>query len=462
MFLDADLALQKQSHFIKDAFQILAENYGGSNWQSRYFRGEDAWTWENLKPLFQLHLGANWGEHYRMSVLFPLRRDAYAWHQDTWALNTFSSPDELDINVPKEALLTYQNTNLQFKIGRFKPSSIFTPRDIAFSGNSWQDGFEFQLGRPKLSYQVNFSSLNPWLVGNPSKNEGEWALQNQSLTPNQHNRIYNEPYKTLVSHYLTSDWEWLYLGMRELAMVGGVAPTFRTVQPFMFLHNNYSDGLNNTLFNFEAAIKYQSNSFKSKLYGEYAMDDINAGSGEEGVDATPITSSLWGILVQQQSSIGIFSTRIEGIYTHSAYMNSPLPLLRMVDRHLSRTNSRQRRAPNYFDTYISDLPIGYFRGPDCKDIWLDFDWQHHESAIHTWVGWLNQGNTRLDSPWEEAKNSQGKYDQVEELRLGLDLSYEHKQFQYLFGFESRQQHRWQTGFNLGIQRSFNVFSTQFK
>lgn len=433
----------------------------GDNWHSRRLDAQEALRWDELGNPFSLQWISQWDSSFKLFVELPLRRDANAWLMDSWGSNLPLDPDELDINVPKEAWVFARWNFVNAKLGRFRPSSDFVPRDIAFSGVSWQDALQLKLGGEQLRYELIWSSLNPWLNGDPVAHTNEWLLQSTAQVPNQHGRVYDDPFKTLVSHRLTTDIGFVHLGLREIAMIGGIAPTLRTAQPFMFLHNNYNDGLNNTLFAFEFVLRSKWSSGNGRVYGEYALDDANAGSGEQSGDNPAISAWQFGAELSQQSEIGTFRANLEFVQTDPAFGNSPLPLLKLTDRHVSRTNSRLRDEPGYFDTYVADLPIGYLRGPNCRDLWLDLAWQRTNLEVQIWSAWLRRGSVRLESPWGDALSGTGTFAVEDEGRWGAKVAYQRSSLNYWAGIEARDLDRLKFGLHLGIQGNWSLYSSTF-
>lgn len=459
--LSAHSTASVQKTWFPHALDDTAEIWG-SNWHSRYFDHEAAADYEALDPFFSLELGAKWANTWNLQVELPLRRDAWAWTQDPMGLNWAMSADELDLNVPKSAYLSTNQPLWAFKLGRYSPGAGDSLYRVAYSGKSWQDAVEFRLGKPAFHYQVRISSLNPWLVGDPVLQTGEWALQNQSAVPNQHGRIYNEPYKTLADHSLAFDLGIWSMGLRELALVGGVAPSLRTVQPLMFLHNNFSDGLNNTLFAWESSLHFKWQGQQLHLGGEFALDDLQAGSGEESGDTPMIQAHRMDLRWTGDFDLFKALLQLQWVQTDPAYGNSALPLLRMSDRHVSRSNSRLREEPGYFDTYIADLPLGYFRGPSCRDFWLEAALNRGPWSVNFRGAYLQKGSFDLRSDWQTAVSAPGGFYTSKEGRAALDLSYRSPNYVWKSSVERRDLDRGLWHLALSLSGNWKLVQVSFE
>lgn len=453
--IQAQSSLHWQPSWQTHAFDSLAESWG-SNWESRFLDAQTAQDWDKLPAFFQFQIHAQWDSYGELYAEIPLARDAHAWQRDAWGANIPLGADELDINVPKTVFWKYQGNAQSLQLGRFRPHGGDSLYGIALS-SSWQDALQWRLGTERLHYEVLLSSLNPWLVGNADSLTGEWALQNRSMMPNQHGRIYRDPYKTLTQHSLRYQGRYLQLGLQEISMIGGVAPTLRTVQPLMFLHNNYSDGLNNTLFNFSGALIWPWTRGHLRVRGEFALDDIQAGSGEEAGDNPMIQAHSTALEWEQHSDLGQWSALFQWIQTDPAYGNSPLPLLTMTDRHVGRSNSNLRENPGYFDTYIADLPVGYFRGPDCRDLWFQANWSRGQWSSQMSLAWLKRGSVRLSTPWEKALSGFGDALPESEGRFGWNGSWKPGSYLYQIGLERRDLWEPLWHFYIGLSGTWTLF-----
>lgn len=454
--VQAKSSLHWQPTWQAHAFDSVAERWN-ENWESRFLDAQTAQDWATLPDFFQVQIHSKWDSYGELYAEIPLARDAHAWQRDAWGGNVPLSADELDINVPKTVFWKYQGRSQSLQLGRFRPQTGDSVYGIALGSGLWQDALQWSLGSPRFSYEVLWSSLNPWLVGNVDSLTGEWALQNRSVMPNQHGRIYKDPYKTLTQHRLRYQGTYVQLGLQEISVIGGVAPSWRTVQPLMFLHNNYSDGLNNTLFSFSGALIWPWSTGHVRLRGEFALDDLQAGSGEESGDNPMIQANSRALEWEQNSKWGHWSALFQWIQTDAAYGNTPLPLLKMTDRHVYRSNSNLRENPGYFDTYIADIPLGYFRGPDCRDLWLSAAWSRGDWSSQMSLAWLQRGSVRLSTAWDNALSGIGDAVPESEGRFGWNATWNSGLYRYQMGLERRDLWEPLWHFYIGLSGTWTLF-----
>jgi len=80
------------------------------------------------------------------------------------------------------------------------------------------------------------------------------------------------------------------------------------------------------------------------------------------------------------------------VRTDPLHNNGRLPLLEYSSRRLYRSNYREQDDPDYADMYFVDYPIGYRRGSDALDMWLDLGWKWGRHSLKMTLAWLQQGD----------------------------------------------------------------------
>jgi hypothetical protein len=82
--------------------------------------------------------------------------------------------------------------------------------------------------------------------------------------------------------------------------------------------------------------------------------------------------------------------------------NSKLPLLKYTSRRNYRSNYREQDDEDYADAYFVDYPIGYRRGADALDMWLDLGWERGRHSLELTFAWLRQGDKEMYTDYNEA------------------------------------------------------------
>jgi hypothetical protein len=317
-----------------------------------------------------------------------------AWYQDPYSHNIIAGDNEIDINTPSHMYLQYIGEITTFKVGRFPQKFGPSPtRSLVISGAPWHDAVRFALKTGFLNFTFFASSLNPYLTGAPGtlgENlvDAEWEKQKSTPVSNQRKRIYNKMSKTLFAHRFTLDFHPLEVSIMESIIIGGKHPDFRDINPFIAWHNNYPDGFSNLILSLDAKYQWKTGVL---TYGEFAMDDLRGGNAEEKESSANILAYMLGHQHSLKLSDFKFTFGSEWIKTSANYGNRDLPLLKWTSRHALRSNYRLREEDGFGDTYIIDYPLGYFRGSDVEDLWLDFaiyqkDWKWLNSLAYLQTG----------------------------------------------------------------------------
>ncbi len=374
-----------------------------------------------------------------------VRRDFEAWWSDPAASNLPLGSNQFDINVPYRGYFEGGVGPLEWRVGRFEERSGPSPeRGVTLSGSPYFDALKATLDfssncserRGGCSrYTFFYASLNPWLEGTPEwvvNGDGEreqrypegsemWVQQKSTPVSNQRSRLYSDLSKNFAYHRIDFVWSHFRLGVQENALIGGKSANLGDLSPLAFWHNRYGDGFTNSFTTLDLAVRLP---YVGQLYGEYVVDDIN----EDGATQPTVGAALFGWHRLWALGAGELGVRFEGILVDPLYGRFALPLLELTDRRVWRSNNRDRLSPLYadtgfVDTWVVDAPLGYWRGPDVVDLWLDLEWKSGAWGVRSKVGWLSTGawNLRPEYDWQNAPSSPASGDPRRELWLQGDL-----------------------------------------
>ena len=73
--------------------------------------------------------------------------------------------------------------------------------------------------------------------------------------------------------------------------------------------------------------------------------------------------------------------------------------------------------------YFVDYPIGYRRGADALDLWLDLGWKYGRHAAKITVAWLRQGDKELYTDYDVAIKEEKSPSGVVETQKLVDALY---------------------------------------
>jgi len=421
-----------------------AETYG-SNWRGLYIPLANARSYEDhIDPFFTLSFRAGY-KNFRVLLEAPLRKDLEAWYESDLKTNFTYKPSELDINVPTNAYAVWDNEVGYVQFGRFDAADLrVSKNDVALGGMPYHDGFHWKFAPGIFRYDFLLSSLNAWLFGDVIDHEtgcppyGTEAYRQKCTEPanqmaNQRNRTYTENVKNLLYHRFGVETNKFWIFIIEESMVGGKSLEFRSLSPFMFWHDNYATGYTSAVTTFELGVKPVSG---SKFYGQLNMEDINSPVGESNDFST--SRSILNYLVGYYQEIptdryGKFSWRLDAVLTDPAANNAKVPLLKYTSRRNYRSNYREQGDSDYADAYFVDYPVGYRRGPDALDLWLDLGWSYKDQSLTVEFGWLRQGDKELYTEYNVAVAEESPTSGVEEAQYTVDILYQNK-FNGWFGF----------------------------
>ena len=425
-------------------FAVDTAEYYGSNWRGLRLPLENARSYEeHIEPFFTLSFRAGYKD-FHFLVEAPLRKDIEAWYDSDLKTNFTYKPSELDIGVPINAYALWNNPVGYVQLGRFDPDLKVSPNDLALGGAPYHDGLHWKFKAGIFRYDFLVSSLNAWLfddIVDPETGcppEGSEAAEQKcpehgKQASNQRDRVYDDNVKNLVYHRIGVETSHFWTYVIEESMVGGKELEFRSMNPFMFLHNNFAGGYTKAVTTFELGFTPIRT---SKFYGQINMEDINSPVGEDDDKGT--NRSMISFMAGYYQEIpthryGTFSWRFDVVRTDPLHNNGRLPLLEYSSRRLYRSNYREQDDPDYADMYFVDYPIGYRRGSDALDMWLDLGWKWGRHSLKMTLAWLQQGDKELYTDYDVAIQEEKAPSGVKESQALVDALYS-MQYNSWFGF----------------------------
>ena len=467
-------------------FAVDTADWYGGNWRGLRIPLQNARSYEDyLDPFFTLSFRAGY-KNFHVLLEAPLRRDFEAWYQDGLHKNFTYDPSELDINVPNNAYARWDNSMGHVKFGRFAVDELMVSKnDILVGGAPYHDGVLWKFNAGMFRYDFLFSSLNAWLYGDVIDHStgcppvGSEAYAQKCTEPskqvaNQRNRTYADNIKTFMFHRFGVETDKLWIYVAEQSMIGGKAPEFRSMSPFIYWHDNYATGYTSAATSVEFGYKTSNG---ARFYGQVNMEDINSPVGEDDDKGTSrsVINYLVGYYHELQTErYGKFSWRIDAVRTDPVANNSKLPLLKYTSRRNYRSNFREQDDPDYADAYFVDYPIGYRRGSDALDLWLDFGWMRGSHSLDLTLAWLRQGDKEMYSDYTLAlAGGDTSPSGVEEAQYLIDVLYRMKVngwFGFYVGggfrkYENLAHVKGDDGFDgwirSGVKFSFNPVDTKF-
>lgn len=424
---------------VQQTFAVDTVDRYGSNWRGLQIPLETAREYETIDPFFLVFLDGRYKD-FEVRFNLPLRKDLEAWYEDDLHSNTTVDPGHLDINVPTEGYAQWTYGAGYVKFGRFRPDMGPSPNTLALGGAPYHDAVLWEFNPSIFRYDFFISSLNAHLHGTSSTAGGDvtdtttevWKQAHEQVE-NSRNRTYTEAYKTLVYHRIGADVKYGWLYFIEQSVIGGKQPEFRTVNPFMFLHDNYASGYTKANFTIELGLRPVK---RGAFYWQMNIDDIKSPVGETGDNSTRgILSYLAGYTqTVPTEKYGTFDIRLDAVYTDPAYGNERIPLLKYTSRRMYRSNYRDQDDPDYADMFYVDYPLGYRRGPDAVDFWFDLGWKkgRHSAALE--LAWLRQGDKELYTDYDSALAAHHALSGVVEKQYVADVTYKLQALESL-GFE---------------------------
>jgi hypothetical protein len=418
VYFDINMGYHPTPH--EQSFLETTESFGG-NWNSLRVDPIDHYYWRNTPSFLSLNFELERGGLFFRGTL-PFQKDIEAWYKSSH--NVITGINEFDVNIPTRSFVGYSNDWAHLQFGRFKhKNGPSESRGVSLSTINPLDGLWSFADFGPFRAEVFYASLNPWMIQSEDPSQDELSRQSQNLAPNQRDRIYDTPVKTLMSHRLEWRHKLFILGLTEYALIGGKTPGLKEFSPFTAWHNNFGSGYTNSALSSDLVVNIKD----SKLYGEISLDDINSGeAGGEG-EGTRGTTMAWllGASHAFETPIGHFFSRLEFISVDPSYGNHELPLLQATDRQVLTSNYRDRFKENYADIFIVNSPLSYWRGPDVIDLWLDLDWKYNSWFTNSQWGWLKKGRGQthlyLDEAPQDSYPLSGNY--TEDLLINFNFGY---------------------------------------
>lgn len=487
--------IRSATGFRHSEFAVDTADRYGQNWFALRVPLENGYAYENTPGMLTLTLAARQDSTLLFRSVLPIRRDFEAWHKDPAGLNLFYKTNELDINLPKEGWFLWNNSFGFLQMGRFRPDLGPTPNSVIWgNGAPFQDAILWNVNFGMASFDWMAVSLNAGLTGTPDSVGGEgpgpkiWNrvacedgsasetwVQSHCQTPNQRNRVYDAPHKTLFLHRIRWDASWGWFAIIEQALIGGKSPAARDLNPWIIWHDNYGDGYTKSSTSAELGLT----PFKgSKFYWQIDFEDISSPEGETKGESAPTTLGALAGWKQEwrNDSLLLLWSRIDAVYTDPTFNNHRLPLLKMTSRKLYRSNFREQGQsdsdgnPNFADSYVVDYPLGYRRGADALDLWLNMGWEwkpmHWGGDLE--IAWLRQGDKEQWTPWDNAAKETSNLSGVveEEKRVWVNSWWKpYPQLQWTVGLGIRRlenenhtlsESRWDIGWNAGVLIHFRT------
>ena len=171
--------------------------------------------------------------------------------------------------------------------------------------------------------------------------------------------------------------------------------------------------------------------------------EVNAGEVNGEGKGTAPTTTAWVLGWSQDFHMEdqLFKARLEWVQVDPHWGNQDLPLLKISQRINWRSNYRIRGEAEYADTYLIDLPLGYYRGPDVSDFWFNLEhaWNSLTSGIV--LGFLNKGPYELNSPYEEGLYTIENAQQQQSIYLSWFSKYHWNHLEFGLGWRHIQKEK---------------------
>lgn len=423
------------SYFAADT----VDRFGG-NWRALQIPLETARNYEDaIEPFFTLTLEAGY-KNFFFLIEAPLRKDLEAWYDSDLKTNFTYKPSELDINVPKTGYARYDYDLGFVQVGRFKPNVGPSENTLTVNGGPHHDALWWKFNPAIFRYDFMLMSLNPWLHGDvvdpatgcpPVGTEAyeQKCPEKKKQASNQRDRRYDENYKNLVYHRMGIDIDFLWFSITEMSMVGGKSLEFRSMNPFIFLHNNFAGGYTKASTTIELGSRPAKG---SEFYGQVNIEDLKSPVGETGGESNrAMLSYMIGFHQKLHTGAwGDFDLRFDVVRTDPIHNHGRLPLLAYTNRIMYRSNYRDQSDKDFSDMNYVDYPIGYRRGADAFDFWLTVDWVLGRHSVETTWAYLQQGDKELYGSYDDAVAASGVLSGKVEEQWVLDLIYRNQVTDY--------------------------------
>jgi hypothetical protein len=379
----------------------------GGNWYTLRAQSEIAQQWLNMSDLLYAS-GQYTLQNWQLFWSLPIRRDLESWHESRFGENLMYSGNDLDINMPYEGWLEYRGEILNARIGRFDYNEgASKERSLILSGSPWDDAARLNWNFDLLRFHWGALALNPTLMGTPDTPGGtfpegsEEDLQRTHMYTTAHNRVYDEPQKHFFLHGISIPLKNWKLSLYEAQIIGGKTPTLNEITPLSIWHNAFNSGYANNMVFLELEWQHE---VPGRLYAQSALDELSNPFGDEGFPSE--IAVLFGWDKKWLTTSSQWQIQMEYIYATPMLGNAQTPLQKVSSRKIYHSNFREQFAPYFADRMLVDYPLGYYRGSDLSDLWIDADWQSNDSLGKIWqahiqLAWLQQGESNLQELYEE-------------------------------------------------------------
>ena len=396
------------------------------NWQAWTVHADQYIQWAEMPSFLALGMEGELGtSSLRLKTKLPVRRDIRTWHQAEWKHSGVFHWRDLDINQPEASEIHWQSPHWTIRFGRFKTHWSFQPDFslVLASTVPFLDGYEIRYSGKHFEFWTLGANLNAWLAGTPQSIPGEfpvgseeWQQRNPSPSySNNHLRIHDTKRKTLFAHRLFFKSNAFKMGITEIAVIGGRNPHLTDMIPILTYHNHYDHGASNLAINLDMQLSLAETHF---LFGEVFLDDINFSATETENDSPTQMGISLGY--QWRSFLRHLNLKMQWIQTDPFVYNHWTPLTKLTARRVIKSNGDKLEDSPFVDTFVADIPIGYWRGPGCRDLWvtlsLPFEWDiKGEGRIQ--YGWLTKGYQTLYTPFSDYLNNSSDVENKKEQQL---------------------------------------------
>jgi len=248
-------SISSNSHFKYYPLGDSLDNMGstGGKIKTLWVNQENGRKWHTTPSFFSLNSKYTFMPGVLAYLKINIRKTYDAWFDDALAFNVPQSTEHIDINEPSLGYIYFGKKYLDLTIGRFPLHWSPSPRfGMTFSSSSpYFDGIYGVLKSSFFSYHYLIAGMDPWLSGTPASfgdsipiGSEEYINQNPDYLDypegdfNARNKFYSAPHKTFTAHRVQFATQQFILGLTEISMVGGKAPSLRDVLPMIAKHNN--------------------------------------------------------------------------------------------------------------------------------------------------------------------------------------------------------------------------------
>lgn len=408
----------------------------GRNWAALFIPVNTCREWENMLPLGAYQGRLKYGNEILLCFEVPVERDLESWFQDDLGGNWILGVRDVNINVPYSGWIKWENKIGTVQLGRFnKDIGVSPERSLILSGSPWDDALWAELDFGIGYYTFYAASLEPVLTGTPDrysdelwpKYSEEWQQHYLSIS-NAHKRIYADPVKTQFMHGVTISGKTVSWSIYEQVIIGGKYPTLKEASPFTVWHDNFGDGFTNMILFNELVYK---NETAGMFYNQLAFDEVKNPVNSAGHPTQWAMQTGWRkVFTGNGFDVSI---QAENIFVSPFYGHFDIPLGRAFSRKRFRSNYRNSAEQNFVDTYYCDYPLGYWRGMNLLDTWINIGIVDQKGTWYcdSQFGYLRQGNVDFSTPYVLANKIPGGLPEgtvEEEFRIDMHAAFHLNKF----------------------------------